>query len=405
MMPAGSAERPPRVLYVQYANPAAYPPLERSSRQFADAGWDVLFAGTESAHVGGLTLPAHDRISVRLLRGHHGRTGLRLKMHYLRFCVWATLLAVRFRPTLVYASDIMSAPIALLLKPLLPTRVVLHEHDVYEIGRPSWLMRLVMAAFARLARVADRNALPNEGRLQDFRRRTGAPADRCVRVWNCPARAEVRPPRAGTTPPGLKLLFHGAIVPARVPPALLDALRLLPDVVTLRVIGYESPGSRGYVAELRRHAERLQVQHRVEFIGPTSHHELLRLADDCDVGLACMPGGDADVNLRFMAGASNKAFEYLACGLPLLVSDRPDWRELFVTRGLARVCDVNDAASIAAALRAYLDDPEGRRRSGERGRQLILTEWNYEVQFAPVLAAVTGRREPLREVAHASVDC
>src|SRR5687768_5814516 len=105
----------PRVLYVQYANPAAYPPLERSSRQFANAGWDVLFVGAESAHAGALTLPAHDRISVRMQRGDGRGAGLLLKLHYLRFCVWATLEAVRFRPQVVYASDIMSAPVALLL--------------------------------------------------------------------------------------------------------------------------------------------------------------------------------------------------------------------------------------------------------------------------------------------------
>jgi glycosyltransferase involved in cell wall biosynthesis len=118
-----------------------------------------------------------------------------------------------------------------------------------------------------------------------------------------------------------------------------------------------------------------------------------------------MPRGHDDVNMRFMAGASNKAFEYLACGMPILVSDRPDWRAMFVGRGLARICDVGDARSIAAVLGEYLADPDARRAAGERGRQLILAEWNYDVQFAPVLAALAGRPEPVREVVHASSDC
>lgn len=37
-----------RIAYVQYANPARYPPLEHRSRMLADAGWEVL--PTEIGH-------------------------------------------------------------------------------------------------------------------------------------------------------------------------------------------------------------------------------------------------------------------------------------------------------------------------------------------------------------------
>lgn len=35
-----------RILYIQYTNPAGYPPLEHSSRILAQADWEVLFLGT-----------------------------------------------------------------------------------------------------------------------------------------------------------------------------------------------------------------------------------------------------------------------------------------------------------------------------------------------------------------------
>jgi hypothetical protein len=37
------------------------------------------------------------------------------------------------------------------------------------------------------------------------------------------------------------------------------------------------------------------------------------------------------------------------------------------------------------ALRWFSEQPKETRKMGEQGRQRILTEWNYEVQFAPVL--------------------
>ena len=48
-----------------------------------------------------------------------------------------------------------------------------------------------------------------------------------------------------------------------------------------------------------------------------------------------MPLTSDDVNLRTMAGASNKPFDYLARGLALLVSDLAEWKALFVDPGTA----------------------------------------------------------------------
>ena len=251
-------------------------------------------------------------------------------------------------------------------------------------------MRRVVNRFARLARGADLNVLPSDGRIADFCRRTGVPAARCVRVWNCPLQAEIRPPRSIPAGSGLTVLFHGAVVPARVPVTLLDALTRLPEEVRLRVVGYESTGARGYLTKLRREADRRHLGDRVELRGPVSHAGLFDAIEDCDVGLAWFAPGAGDVNIATMAGASNKAFEYLACGLPLLVADRPDWRTMFVEPGYAHVCDLTDVESIAAAIRTHLENRTAMRAMGERGRQQVLAEWNYDTQFAPVLRAIAG---------------
>jgi glycosyltransferase involved in cell wall biosynthesis len=89
-----------------------------------------------------------------------------------------------------------------------------------------------------------------------------------------------------------------------------------------------------------------------------------------------------------MVGASNKPFDCLASGLPLLVPDLEDWRRLYVAPGYALACDPEDPESIAAALEWLLTHPSERWQMGERGRQRVLDEWNYERQFAHVYAAL-----------------
>ena len=70
-----------------------------------------------------------------------------------------------------------------------------------------------------------------------------------------------------------------------------------------------------------------------------------------------------------MTGASNKPFDYLAYGLALLVSARPDWEEMFVRPDFGRTRDPFDADSIAEQLRWFLEHPLSTQAMGERGRQ------------------------------------
>jgi hypothetical protein len=53
-----------RILYIQYTNPAGYPPLEHSSRILAKEGWEALFLGTGVSGAGALTFPPHPHITV-----------------------------------------------------------------------------------------------------------------------------------------------------------------------------------------------------------------------------------------------------------------------------------------------------------------------------------------------------
>jgi spore maturation protein CgeB len=101
-----------------------------------------------------------------------------------------------------------------------------------------------------------------------------------------------------------------------------------------------------------------------------------------------MPKAAQDVNLRYMVGASNKAFDYMACGVSLLVSDLPDWTAMFVKPGYALACDPDDPDSIETALRWYLDHPEERRVMRLKAQRKIRDAWNYDNVCAPLLAAL-----------------
>jgi glycosyltransferase involved in cell wall biosynthesis len=365
------------VLFVQATEPAGYPPLIHASTLMAEAGWDVTFL---AAPIAGdqLELSPHPRIALRSIPArpsHVMRTPA-----YAQYIAAVTRLALSLRPDVVYASDPLGAGPGRLAARLAGARLVYHEHDSPAPGAlHPWLARQ-RAAAARQAKLV---IFPNEARGHNAQIELGFRPDRLRIVWNLPRVAEL-PPLAPSAEAPLVLYYHGGISPALLPEAVVDATCRLGGRLRLRIAGSETPGARGYVARLL--GTMPKGKSPIEYLGQISRKDLLTEAARAHIGLALMPRHPEDVNIRHMTGASNKAFDYMAAGLALLVSDLADWRHMFVAPGYACACDPADPDSIVAALGWFLDHAEERGAMAARGRAKIEAEWNYDTVFAPVLA-------------------
>jgi glycosyltransferase involved in cell wall biosynthesis len=374
--------------YLQYTNPANYPPLEHSGLILLNAGWDVHFLGIQSeGESNKLAFP--EPLAQRQTLWKHQPPGLKQKLHFAAFTFMAWWRALWQRPAWVYCSDLMSSPAAWLIGRFTRCKVLYHEHDspISDFRFPiSDFQKGLLWFRGRVGREANLVVLPNEKRLELFLQTIGRQKTSLC-VFNCPGKDEVKPAKVDAASPGIfRLAFHGSINRDRLPMAALEAMSRFPSRVQLSVVGYEAVGGKGYMAEFLQAAERLGLGGAVVFPGALpARRDIYETASRCDVGLAFMPLRDGDVNMANMTGASNKPFDYLACGLSLLVSDLPDWKKMFVEPGYGLACNPADPESIAKALRWFTEHPKETREMGERGRQRILSEWNYESQFAPVL--------------------
>jgi glycosyltransferase involved in cell wall biosynthesis len=391
-----------RVLYVQYTNPGAYPPLVRGAQLLAEAGARVLMLGVRVADTAALDVPGAGGITVREMPA--APNGWRLKAHYARYAAWAVRTGASWRPDWIYASDVLSAPIALALASVTRARLVYHEHDAPSPAHDSWTIRQCLAARRRVARDAAIVVAPNAERAANLSRLVarGRPV---LTVWNCPRRSEAgsdTPRRDGP----LRVIFRGSINAERLPSNVVRAMARVPHDLTLEVAGYETVGSRGYVAHLLALADHFRVADRVRVHGAVPRGELDIICDRSDIGLALMPIGSGDENMRHMTGASNKVFEYLTRRVTPLVSDLPDWRSTFVDSGYALACDPRDVDSIATAFAWAAAHRAELHAVAERGRERILADWNYETQFAPVLRAMlSGGAHPVSGAAQPEAQC
>lgn len=374
-----------KILYIQYTNPALYPPLEHSSHALAQRGWRILFLGVETANQK-LRFPPNPLISVKQLPSCS--EGWRQKIHYLLYSLWVIYWYFHWRPQWIYASDWLSCPVTLIISLLSHNcKIIYHEHDSPPGASRNLFERCFHYSRRRLAGRCERCVLPNRDRVLLFADEFNDCA-RTVCVWNCPRREEASSARVLRAKKELRLWYHGTIVPARVPIALLNALAMLPRVVTLHVVGYETSGSLGYKELLREKAHQLGIEERVVFLDCMPRSALLSRSREFDVGLSLIAKDGASANRRYLVGASNKPFDYLAAGLAVLVSDLPGWENLYVKPGYGLSCDLNHPTSIATKLYWCLENLSTVVEMGERGRERILSEWNYECQFQPVLEQI-----------------
>ena len=85
--------------------------------------------------------------------------------------------------------------------------------------------------------------------------------------------------------------------------------------------------------------------------------------------------------------SNNRLFQYMAAGLPIIAYNDPRLADLYAEVDCFRVASLD---SLETDLRTILEElgasPEKRRVLGARARDAHLRKYNWETQFAPVLA-------------------
>lgn len=112
---------------------------------------------------------------------------------------------------------------------------------------------------------------------------------------------------------------------------------------------------------------------RTRYFGKVLPYEIFGYIERADIGVVTFWPEP-----NHLTTLATKPFEYMAKGLPVVMSDFPYWRDFFGECGAY----VNPKApkDIAAAITFLLSDSELRRRIGDRNRELIENEYNWEVE-------------------------
>jgi glycosyltransferase involved in cell wall biosynthesis len=389
---AASAPRKARILAVLYANPDYYPPTINAVRIWREH-FSVHFLCRN------MDKPAEDwppdviieRVGqYASARDKESARPLYKIVEYLQF-VLALLRTIRIvNPNIIYAYDVHGLAGAFLAIGLSTREVpiVFHCHDHVEVESMSatslgtWIATYAM----HRARDAALVVYPEKHRARHYMQTTGDKRPPMI-VPNCASLTLISRPADFAALieyrwHNREILFTSGNIGEGVGAfESVQALAMLGNRFDLRVFGIFRPLLlRDRLMEVARW---LGVERQTICEGFVPLKSVISQTMRSSVGLVLYH--PVEFNLKHLGSASNKLFEYAARGIPAVVPDREDFRELLADESWVVYADPTSPRSIADAVGRIFADRARYSAMCYAARQAFEEKYNYEHVFAPVV--------------------
>lgn len=196
----------------------------------------------------------------------------------------------------------------------------------------------------------------------------------CTSILNFPFSRLASSVTTDRFPPsqGLAIGYMGGVSKNRGAEVILEALALLDAhafAATWHCVGGVADE---YLSVLKSRVEKFKHV-KVIFYGRMRPEEGWRLMAKCDVGVAVlMPIAN------YIESYPTKLFEYMAVGIPVITSNFDLYRSVVDRYSCGLCVNPTDPNEIYAALLSIKEDAAGATDMGRRGREAILSEFNWE---------------------------
>jgi glycosyltransferase involved in cell wall biosynthesis len=164
------------------------------------------------------------------------------------------------------------------------------------------------------------------------------------------------------------IVYTGNLGSAQDLEACVRAMTHLSEDAVLSLVGSGDTESK-----LRRVAREIGVEERVEFHGLVPREAVPGLLNEATIGVAPL---ESTGTLAY--AMPTKVYEYMACGLPVVVTGRGEI-ERFVAESGGGVHAENDRERIAARFDELLADDRRRQQLGEHGREYVVEHYDRGV--------------------------
>lgn len=279
----------------------------------------------------------------------------------------------RARPDVVHAHDVNMLPLAWLAARWCRAALVYDAHEIsthregYRSIRPlvAWLERKIMPR-------ASGTITTTDARSRFFARAYKVP--RPLVLQNRPRHYCAQGSDRIRTDLGWDLqwpvlIYQGGQQPGRGLSLLVQAMAQVPEAYLVMV------GGGPLHSALCAQASELGLEQRVRFVPTVPLADLPRYTAAADIGVQPIE----NTCLNHYTTDSNKLFEYVQAGLPVVASDLPEIRRIVRQHDLGLLVPAGNGEALAEALRRMVADVRLRQHHAQRARSAA-AELSWEEQ-------------------------
>lgn len=163
------------------------------------------------------------------------------------------------------------------------------------------------------------------------------------------------------------IIYAGGLGRIRGIKEIIQAMSFVENKAKLWLLGkWESE-------EFKKECEGLKGWKYTEYLGFVPLGKVYEYMKAADVGISILHPAK-----NYITSLPIKAFEYMACSLPTVMSNFPYWQEIFGECAL--FADPYNPKDIADKILYLLDNPEKAEQLGDKGKQLTKEKYNWETE-------------------------
>ncbi len=178
------------------------------------------------------------------------------------------------------------------------------------------------------------------------------------------------------------LIIHaGSLDELRGGDVMIEAIKLVKNKFTqIKLLLIGNIGNLKYKEYLEKKIKDYNMQNNVLILELMPQKDVIQYMKRAYIGLSLLQSVP-----KFKKNIPQKVFEYMACGIPAVVSNLPPILSFVQDKNCVILVVPDDIKKIASAIEYLIEHPEEARKMGENGRKAIVNKYNWENESKKLL--------------------
>lgn len=256
----------------------------------------------------------------------------------------------------------------------------LHEDVAKQVMTKAWIPAQLRKGVSMFYRKIEHALLPRFSAVvtadDKMAQRLLSMNARTISVRNFPQLNKFTPAGAERSDKSFRVANFGGVTPRRVVQQAVEGLARASEDRSFRMI----LGGKIYSERLFDTLRASKGWSGVQFVGMVPHHQMIWHLGTCRASIVLYSHGANHEDIR-----SNRLFESMGAGLPVLVPNFPNWQRFIAKYRCGLAVDPRQPAEIAEALAYLYDHPAQAEEMGRRGREAVENHFSWATEASKLL--------------------